>query len=151
MSKFKVDLDDVAHKLDKRALKLSEVKDKIEKVAFDVVKFKDGDPTELWQIQSFDDGDYIVAMYDEDKVATASVKSIWDVVVKNAEVHIFYKQAHLCKIAAKTLGLADSDLKLVKQYLPSKLASNETLVKALINSLDYETIKTILSKYPELA
>lgn len=151
MPKFSIDLDNVESVVSKRSYKLSDVQDKLVKVAFDVVRFKDGAADELWQIQSADDGDYIIALYDEEeKVATASLQP-WSVVIKNADLHVFYKQEHLCKVASTQLGFQESDLSLAKQYLPSKLASNKNLVKALLNSVDQDTQKSILSKYPELA
>lgn len=158
MSRFKVDLDNVAKQLDKKSFKLSEVKDKIEKVAFDIVKFKDSNSNELWQIQSSDDGEYIVALYEEDKVATANLKALastdtqpWEITVKNADLYVFYNKEYFCKIAGTKLGFQEKDLNLVKKYLPNKLAANKTLVKSLINSLDRQTIQNILSKFPELA
>ncbi len=151
MPKFSIDLDNVSSVVSKKSYKLSDVKDKLVKVAFDVVKFKDAPADELWQIQSSDDGDYIIALYnEEDKIATASFQP-WSVLVKSADLHIFYKQEHLCKVASSFLGLKESDLSLVKEYLPKKLASNKTLVKALLNSVDRDTQQSILAKYPELA
>lgn len=151
MPKFSIDLDNVSSVVSKKSYKLSDVKDKIVKIAFDVVKFKDAPADELWQIQSSDDGDYIIALYnEEEKVVTASFQP-WSVLVKSADLHIFYKQEHLCKVASSFLGLSESDLPLVKQYLPNKLASNKNLVKALLNSVDRDTQKSILAKYPELA
>jgi hypothetical protein len=151
MPKFSVDLDNVKSVVSKRSYKLSDVQDKIVKIAFDVVRFQDAPADELWQIQNADDGDYIIALYDEEeKVATASLQP-WSVVIKNSDLHVFYKEEHLCKVASTQLGFKESDLSLAKQYLPRKLASNKNLVKALLNSVDHDTQKSILSKYPELA
>jgi len=151
MPKFSIDLDNVSSVVSKKSYKLSDVKDKIVKIAFDVVKFKDAPADELWQIQSSDDGDYIIALYnEEDKVVTASLQP-WSVLVKSADLHIFYKQEHLCKVASSLLGFQESDLSLAQQYLPKRLASNKNLVKALLNSVDRDTQKSILAKYPELS
>lgn len=154
MPRFSVDLDSVAKSLSKRSFKFSDVQNKFEKVAFDIFRKKDGNPEELWQVQNADDGNaYIVAIYNEDdeKVATASVKPDWSVIVTNADLHVFYKQEHLCKVAAAQLGLKETDLSLTKRYLPAKLAENKFLVKALLNSLDPNVSKNFLLKYPELA
>lgn len=153
MPKFAVDLDNVVSSISKKALKLSEVQDKIEKVAFDIVRFKDGNPEELWQVQTAEDGSsYIVALYnEEEKVAMASVQSPWSVVIANTDMHFFYKQDHLCKVASSQLGFKTNDLSLAKRYLPKKLAENTALVKALLQSVDQDTRKSILAKYPELA
>lgn len=151
MPKFSIDLDPVVHSMSKKTLKLADVQGKIEKIGFDIVRFHDAADDELWQIQSGDDGDYIVALYDNDeKVVTASAKP-WSVLVKNADLHIFYKQDHICKVAASQLGFQEQDLTLAKRYLPEKLAANKVLVKALLKSVDQDTSKAILSKYPELA
>jgi hypothetical protein len=151
MPKFSIDLDNVSSVVSKKSYKLSDVKDKLVKVAFDVVRFKDAPEDELWQIQNSDDGDYIIALYnDDEKIVTASLQP-WSVIVKNSDVHVFYKKEHLCKVASSELGLQESDLSLVKQYLPKKLASNKNLVKSLLNSVDRDTQKSILAKYPELA
>lgn len=153
MPKFAVDLDNVVSSISKKAFKLSEVQDKIEKVAFDVVRFKDGNPEELWQVQTAEDGSsYIVALYneDEEKVATASIHP-WSVVIANSDIHFFYKKDHLCKVASSQLGFKTDDLSLAKRYLPKKLSENAALVKALLKSVDQDTRKSILAKYPELA
>lgn len=147
-----VDLDNIIEKMSTKSYKLSDIKDKIEKVAYDVVRFVDGSPEELWQIQNTDDGDYIVALYkEEDKVATASIKNNWLVTVKNANLHVFYKQDHLLKIAASELGFGDADLNMAKRYLPQKLASNKSLVSALLKSVSDDVRTAILAKYPELS
>lgn len=153
MPKFSIDLDNVTNTVLKKSFKLSEVKDKIQKIGFDIVRFKDGNPEELWQIQSAEDGsEYVVALYnDEEKVVTASMKPHWSAVVRNNELHIFYKKDFLCKIASSKLGFTNEDLSLAKRYLPNKLAENKNLVKALFKDLDEQTCKNILSKYPELA
>jgi len=151
MPKFLVDLDQVARNMSKRAFKFADVQDKFERVAFDIFRKKDGNAEELWQVQNADDGDYIVALYndEEEKIATASVPA-WSVIVKNADFHIFYKQDYLCKVAASQLGFENTDIELAQRYLPSKLASNKNLVKALFNTVNNETRKEWLAKYPEL-
>jgi hypothetical protein len=153
MPKFAVDLDNVVSSMSKKVFKLSEVQGKIEKVAFDVVRFKDGNPEELWQVQTAEDGSsYIVALYnEEEKVATASIQSPWSVVIANTDIHFFYKKEHLCKVASAQLGFKSDDLSLAKRYLPKKLAENTILVKSLLKSVDQDTRKSILAKYPELA
>jgi hypothetical protein len=151
MSKY-VDLDTVANSLIKKAYKLSDVKDKLIKVAFDIVRFADN-PEQLWQIQQADDGEFIVALYseDEEKVATASASSNWKVIVKNAELNIFYKDNFVHKIGAEKLGFEPSDLVLAKQYLPTKLTQDTSFVKALMKDVDETTKKQLVAKYPELA
>jgi len=150
MPKFSVNYDQVVDMTSKKSYKLSDVNDKIEKIAFDVVRFKDGPQDELWQIQSTDDGDYIIAIYsDEEKISTASVQD-WSVVIKNSDLHFFYKKDHICKVASKTLGFNDQDLVLAKRYLPSKLSENKNLVNSLLKSVDSNSLKNILAKYPEL-
>lgn len=153
MPKFSVDLNKVANIMANRSFKLSDVKDKIEKIAFDIFKFKGASADELWQLQDTDEGTYLVALYedDEEKVATASIKSSWNVVVKDKSLHFFYKNDYLCCVAATDLGFQDKDLELACKYLPEKLVSNKSLSQQLLNSIEEPTRKAIAKKHPELA
>jgi hypothetical protein len=151
MSKFSLDYSGLEHKIYKKAYRLSEVKDQVEKVAFDIVRFKDGDKSaELWQVQSADDGDYIVSLYNDDEMEKSS--SNWEVsVIKTAgEIQISYKGDPLVRLASTKVGIPRNELDKVTQYLPSKLAENKKLVKALLNELPPSTKKEVLNKYPEL-
>lgn len=151
MSKFNINYSNLENVVYKKAYKLSEVKEELETVAFDIVRFKDNDKAaELWQVQSADDGDYIVAMYqpnEEEKVA-----ALWDVAISKTSGHlqISYKNDPLVTMAYSKLGIPRNELHKVKEYLPSKLANNKKLVKALLNELSETTKEEVLSKYPEL-
>ncbi len=151
MSKFSVDYSVLDSKIHKKAYKLSDVKDQLEKVAFDIVKFKDGDNSaNLWQIQSSDDGEYIIALYKpEEEVKLASD---WDVsVAKTAgSLQISYKGDPLVTMASSKLGIPNSEIHKVAEYLPKKLSENKTLVKALLNELPSSAKEMVLNKYPEL-
>lgn len=152
MSKFTVNYDALHAQFNKRKFKLADVQHKIKKVAFDIVRFKDDDNSaNLWQIQSADDGDYIVALYDEEQVKTASHK-VWAVDIDNlsGNLDIFYKNDHLISIACNKLGIPSSELDEVKSYLPSKLASNKKLVSCLIREMKDSAQKEVAKKYPEL-
>jgi hypothetical protein len=150
MSKFGIDYSGLANTIIKKAYRLEDVKDRLETVAFDIVRFKDGDKNaDLWQIQSSDDGDYIVSLYEpEEETKTAS----WEVTLSKTagELQVSYKGDPLVKIAANKLGIPRSELPKVESYLPSKLAENKKLVKALLNELSESAKKEVLSKYPEL-
>ncbi len=151
-SKFSVDYEQLENKLLKRSFKLSDVKDKLETVAFDVVRFKDNDKgANLWQVQSADDGDYIVSLY-EDEPETAKTASAWEVALSKTSntLNFFYKGAPIVKMSAAKLGIPVTELNLVEQYLPGKLADNKALVSALLNQLNEPAKKEVLSKYPEL-
>jgi hypothetical protein len=151
MSKFSLDYSGLENKIYKKAYRLSDVKDQVEKVAFDIVRFKDGDKSaELWQVQSADDGDYIVSLYNDDEMEKSS--SNWEVsVIKTAgEIQISYKGDPLVRLASAKVGIPRNELDKVTQYLPSKLAENKKLVKALLNELPPSTKKEVLNKYPEL-
>lgn len=150
MSKFSIDYSGLANRIYKKAYRLNDVKDQLETVAFDIVRFKDADKgAELWQVQNADDGDYIVALYDGDEVKTSSD---WSVVVsKTAGVlQVSYKGEPLVRISSSKLGIPNSELYKVQEYLPSKLASNKRLVKALLGELPESAKKEVLNKYPEL-
>ena len=148
--KNSIDYSGLANKIYKKAYKLSDVKDQLETVAFDVVRFKDSDKSaDLWQVQSADDGDYIVALYQTDEeVKTA----LWEVALNKTagDLQISYKGDPLVRMSAGKLGIPYSELSKVEEYLPSKLASNKRLVKALLNELPESAKKEVLSKYPEL-
>lgn len=149
MSKNTIDYLGLATKIYKKAYKLSDVKDRLETVAFDVVRFKDSDKgADLWQVQSADDGDYIVALYQPEETE----KSDWDVSVSKTagDLQVSYKGDPLVRLASSKLGIPRDELHKVPEYLPSKLAANKKLVKALLNELSESAKKEVLSKYPEL-
>lgn len=151
MPKFSIDYSGLA-KLTKKAYRLSDVKDQLETVAFDIVRFKDGDKgAELWQVQNADDGDYIVALYDEDEVKTASANP-WGVhVTKNgSDLQISYKGDPLVRLASSKLGIPSAELHKAEQYLPEKLATNKKLVKALLGELSEAARQEVSKRYPEL-
>lgn len=152
MPGFSVNLDNVTTQLSKRAYRLSEVEDKIEKVAWDVVRFKNGNPEHLWQIQDSPEGAFIIALYDEeDEVKTAVATTCpWTVTAHHKNLHIFYKNEFLYKIAGSTLDVSEEEMSFFQRCIPAKLASSPELVNSLIKSLDPQKAKTLLSKYPEL-
>jgi len=154
MANFSIDYDNLHKTINTKTYRLDEVKHRLEKVAFDVVRFKDSnDIDELWQIQSADDGSYIVAKYNEDSAETkkASQDKTWDVLVSQAGyIHLYYCGTPLAKFAASDLGLSTEDLSTVKRFLPEKLATDKSFVKALLSTLDGSTEQSILQSYPEI-
>ena len=152
MSNFKIDYSGLADRVTKRAYKLEDVKNQIEKVAFDIVRFKDGDKgADLWQVQSADDGEqYIVSLYEPE--AEVKTSAVWSVTMSKTagEIQVSYKGDPLVRIASSRLGIPVSELHKVESYLPSKLAENKKLVKALLNELNKSAKEEVLSKYPEL-
>ena len=150
MPKFSIDYSGLESKIYKKAYRLTDVKDQLETVAFDIVRFKDNDKgAELWQVQSADDGEYIVALYngEEEKIA-----SLWDVAVTKTagDLHVSYKGDPIVRVAASRLGIPRTELHRIPEYLPSKLAENKKLVKALLNELSASAKNAVLKKYPEL-
>ncbi len=151
MSKFSLDYSSLENTVYKKAYRLSDVKDQLETVAFDIVRFKDDDKNaDLWQVQSSDDGDYIVSLYQPDE--ETKVASVWEVLVSKTagDLQISYKGDPLVRLSASKMGIPQSELSQVPDYLPAKLASNKKLVKALLNELPESAKKEVLSKYPEL-
>lgn len=153
-NKIELDYKELDFRLTKKAYKLSDVADKVEKVAFDVVKFKDGDFSHLWQVNKADDGnEYIVALYNEEEQIekTASVRNTnWSVLKDRENIHIVYKNEPIAKFAASYLGIKESDLDLVEEYLPNKLATNKSLVEKLLKSVGKIKKEELARKYPEL-
>jgi len=153
MNKFAVDYSTLeGHFNRKKAYRLSDVKDKIRKVAFDVVRFVDSDNIDgLWQIQHTDDGDYIVAMYDDGEEKTEKSSSDWSVLTdKRAEnIHIFYKNTPVTKVASASLGVPADEVSFVCEYLPEKLASNKRLLVGLLSDLSSEDRKRLYEAHPE--
>lgn len=151
MSKFSINYSGLENKIYKKAYRLADVKDQLESVAFDIVRFKDNDKgAELWQVQSADDGEYIVALYqpdDEEKIA-----ALWDVAITktSGELQVSYKGDPIVRVASSRLGIPYSELHKVPEYLPSKLAENKKLVKALLNEMSVSAKNEVLKKYPEL-
>lgn len=151
MSKFSIDYSRLENRICKKAYRLEDIKDRLETVAFDVVRFKDGDKgADLWQIQSSDDGDYIVSLYQQDEEKTAS--ALWDVAISKTAGHlqISYKGDPIVKIASSKLGVPSNEINKIQDYLPSRLAENKKLVKALLNELPLSSKQAVLNKYPEL-
>jgi hypothetical protein len=150
MYKKEMDYDQLFDNLSKKTYKLSEVSNRLEKVAFDIVKFKDSEnPDELWQIQNADDGEYIVARYNSDE-KLSEAKSNWDVIVKDANINIFYKNSPITKIAASSLNIQPEDLSTIKSFLPNKLASDKSFVSALLSTLNKSSKERLEKEYPEL-
>lgn len=151
MPKFSVDYSNLADTITKRAYKLSDVKDQLETVAFDVVRFKDNDKSaDLWQVQSADDGEYIVALYQPDEEEKTA--ALWNVRVNKvaSALEVAYKGDPLVSVGANRLGIPHSELEKVPSYLPTKLANNKKLVKALLSELSESSRQAVLTKYPEL-
>jgi hypothetical protein len=151
MPKFSIDYSGLETKVYKKAYRLADVKDQLESVGFDIVKFKDADKgAELWQVQSADDGDYIVALYSGDEEEKSA--SLWNVTVSKTagDLQVSYKGDPLVRVAASRLGIPFSELHKIPDYLPSKLAENKKLVKALLNELPASAKNEVLKKYPEL-
>ena len=156
MPKFSIDYNQLSSSVShvsKEFFKLSDVKHRLEKVGFDVVRFKDGKPDELWQIQNSDDGDYIVARYEsEEPKVEVTGASQWDLLVSESsgDINIFYKGQPIVKIAASKLGISSEDVGTIKRFLPGKLASDKSFVKALLSTLDETSKDALLKLYPEL-
>lgn len=154
--KTDIDYNKLDNTLNKNFYKLEDVKDRLIKICFDVVRFKDADPEELWQIQNSDDGDYIVARYEapsekEELPAKTASSSPWDVSIdNNKHLHIFYKNYQVAKLKASTLGLENTDLDAVKSFLPKKLASDQSLVNSLLNTLSTTEKFQLLRTFPEI-
>jgi hypothetical protein len=145
---FPVDYNKLYDSIDpkKKSFKFSEVKHKLIKVAFDVFRMKDGDPEELWQIQNSDDGDYIVARYENVEPKVVAAQTQWTAcTTKTCDgVNIFYKGRNIAKIASS------NDIDVIAEFLPGKLETDKSFVKALLNTLDKDTRSELLRTYPEL-
>lgn len=151
MSKDRIDYSGLEKIIYKKAYKLADVKDQLESVAFDIVRFKDGDKgAELWQVQSADDGDYIVALYESDSVEKSA--SQWDVTISKTagNLQVSYKGDPIVRVASSKLGIPQSEIHKIPDYLPTKLAESKKLVKALLNELPVSAKNEVLRKYPEL-
>lgn len=158
MSKTSLDYSILENKLDKskkKVYKLADVQHKIRKVAFDVVRFIDGSDIEgLWKVDKTPDGECIVALYDEGESLekTASTRSEWKVLLsKQNDLHIFYKNEPIVRLASQDLGIPEDEINLVPSYLPEKLANNSKLVRGLLNHLKESERQELYNKYPELA
>lgn len=157
MSKSSIDYSSLENSLDKskqKVYKLADVQHKIRKVAFDVVRFIDGTDIEgLWKVDKTSQGEYILALYDEDNLEkTASSKTDWKVLLsKQNDLHVFYKNDPIIRLASHDLGVPEEELNLVPSYLPEKLANNSRLVRGLLNQLTDSERQELYKKYPELA
>lgn len=141
MNKFSVDYTDLQSKLSKkRAFRLSDVKEKIKKVAFDIVRFVDSDNVDdLWQIHRDGEDEYIVAMYDEqsEKKASASATTNWKAIPDGSRknIHIFYKDIAIKKIALAPLGIPEDDAWLMSYSISQKLTSDQSFFNSFVKDL----------------
>jgi hypothetical protein len=143
--RFSVDYNSLCASVDpqKKTFKLADIKHNLVKVAFDVFRMKDADPDELWQIQNSDDGDYIVARYETPEEVKQASQKQWSVIPTKSGVNVFYKGRNITKIAS-------DDVDVLSSFLPKKLETDKSFVKALLNTLDKDTKSAILKTYPEL-
>lgn len=157
MSKSSIDYSGLEKEIDKskqKVYKLADVQHKIRKVAFDVVRFIDGSDIEgLWRVDRTDQGECIVALYDEGGLEkNASLNSNWKVLLsKQNDLHVFYKNEPIVRLAAQDLGVPEDEVNLIPSYLPEKLANNSKLVRGLLNQLSESERQELYKKYPELA
>lgn len=162
MEKFSLDYNKLYKDLNQpKRYKYADVKDKVTKVGFDVVRFmdpKDGEIDTYWRIEKGEDGaEYIVATYDSSNfvtTATVSPKSKdcpWEVMASHVgDLHIFYKNYPVTKIALSKLGLKKEDAVSISQYLPNKLASDQNMVNKLMKEVSLSDRNTLFEKFPEL-
>ena len=145
MNKFSVDYTDLQSKLDrKKAYRLADVQGRIRKVAFDVVRFVDSDKIDdLWRIHREGDDEYIVAMYDDEdaKVVQKKASIPWSAVADKdcQNVHIFFYETPITRIALAPLGIPAEDAHMVCKSIPEKLASDHDFLGKFVNNLnEYE-------------
>lgn len=155
MTKFALDFEQLEKKIAaKKAYKLEDVQGKIKKIAFDVVRFIDSDNIDnLWRIEHGPEGDYIVAMYDEETSELEKKASLnWEVILDNSNknVSVFYKATPIVRLATDKLGLDSDSVKELPYFLPAKLASNQELVKSLLNEVEIRQRHELYNQYPEL-
>jgi hypothetical protein len=157
MNKFSLDYNSLEKVLDKpKVYRYEDVKDKIVRVAYDIVRFQS--PEEeidaLWQVQSTDDGEVIVAMYDEGSGDSNSIKSesSWNVVAdsNNENMHIFYKDQPIKKIAAVQAGIQNDDVSSFCYNVSKRLNEDKDFRLTLLSELSNLDRIELFSKYPEL-
>lgn len=147
-----LDFDKLSHSLQpKRQYRLADVAGKVRKVAFDVVRFTDTDNLDkLWRVETINDEEYIVAMYGEDDVVEKTASSNpWRAIVNGNGLDVFYKGANVGGIVAPN-GYNIDDLALMAQWVPAKLASDESFVKNYISSMTKDEAEVLATLAPEL-
>lgn len=160
MNKFSVNYADLQATLNKKtAYRLADVKHRLQKVAFDVVRFVDSDKIDdLWKIERDGDDEYIVAMYDEDlKVASeASTKTAsanpWNVISDDSgNIHVFYKNAPIKRLALAQLGLQADDAISVCRLMKTKFASDASFLGKFLNELTESEREALTEVEPSIA
>lgn len=152
-SKHAVDYSGLTEKLIKKSYKLSDVESQIEKIAFDIVRFRNDDnAAHLWQVNDSPEGQYIVALYQDEDVATKiASKCPWSVIASTTgSIQISYKGDPITRLASTELGIPPGEVSEVPSYLPQKLSSNKKLVNSLLNRLPEITKAALVKKFPEL-
>ena len=156
MNKFSVDYDELEQEISKpKAYRYEDVKDKIVRVAYDIVRFEspEEDIDALWQVQSTDDGEVIVAMYDKGDGSTSvkTSESSWSVVPdSNKNVHIFYKNHMIKRIASTDININEEDISSFCKGVGERLANDKAVRASLLDELPNLDRMDLFSKYPEL-
>lgn len=158
MNKYTLDYDSLEKAIERpKAYRYEDVKDKIVRVAYDIVRFQspEEDIDTLWQVQATDDGDVIVAMYDEGgKTAEASAKEPdgnWNVVADgNSNMHIFYKDRPIKRIAAAQAGIPEAEVSSFCNDVKKKLNADKDFRTSLLNDIPTLDRVELFSQYPEL-
>jgi hypothetical protein len=65
-------------------------------------------------------------------------------------LQISYKGDPIIKMSSAQLGIPQNELHLAEHYLPEKLATNKSLVKALLKELNDIARSELFKRYPEL-
>jgi len=158
MNKFTLDYDSLEKAIERpKVYRYEDVKDKLVRVAYDIVRFQsqEEDIDALWQVQATDDGEVIVAMYDEGKkTAEASAQAVdgdWNVVADaNSDMHIFYKDRPIKRIAAAQAGIPEEEVTSFCYNVKQKLNADKDFRTSLLNEIPTLERIDLFSQYPEL-
>lgn len=154
--KFTVDFNDLMKTFEekdnsKNVYKLADVKDKIEKVAFDIVRFRNNEDTDqLWRIEDGADGPVIVALYNDDGSLKSESSNDWEVMTDKTAMHLFYKQEPLMSLTPSQIGIPQTELSLLKNWLPAKIAQDDSLKEEILKKANYNVRVAIAKRFPEL-
>ncbi len=156
MNKYTLDYESLDKVINRpKTYRYEDVKDRLIRVAYDIVRFQspEEDIDSLWQVQATDDGEVIVAMYDDKcKTAEASVRDTsWNVVADaQNNMHIFYKDSPITRIASSQIGIESEDMPSFCQDISNKLGSDKDFRTSLLSDLSASDRVELFRKYPEL-
>ena len=122
------------------------------KVAFDVFSLNTSPLESLWTLEQGEDGkQYLVAMYDESIIQSAS--DDWNALIdKEAKnITLLYKNTPIQRFASTQYNFSPEDAPIFRNTLLNKLSEDKEFRNKFLQSIEENKRKELISQFPELA